>query len=134
MKFILSFIMVLGLVGCGINCESEPQRQAYMHASGGMGMQYHFSLYDVVGDARHNRLRLKCTKYKYVKTDIYTDSLGEMNIEEVIWIDSQNRTIYPIEESNKIRIYLSKEKIITIGYDYNGDTRGEYKVKASPPK
>jgi len=128
MKWIVSFLMVLGLVSCGVVCKDAPPRYAEYIEGGGHGMVYHFRLYDVVGDAQmHNPT--KCTNYEYVQTDIYADSLGEMNIGEVIWIDAQNRTIYPIDKADNIQINLSKTQILIQGFDYNGGTHSEYPVR-----
>ncbi len=128
MKFIISFLMVLGLISCGVGCKDAPPRYAEYIEGGGHGMVHHFRLYDVVGDAQMNN-PTKCTNYSYVQTDMYVDSLGDMNIGEIIWIDSNNRTIYPTENSDMINVRLSMQQISINGFDYNGGTHSEYPVR-----
>ena len=114
-KIVLITMMILGLVGCGSTCPSEPPRYAQYIEGGGYGMQYHFKLYDVRGDAQHTP-SLRCTQYTYITTDLYTDDLGNVNIDSIIWIDNYNNNAYPAEQKNQMKLYVSKSKIVVSGH------------------
>ena len=114
-KIVLTTMMILGLVGCGTTCPSEPPRYAKYIEGGGHGMAYHFEIYDVQGDAQHTP-SLRCTQYTYIKTDLYTDDLGNVNIDSIIWIDNYNNNAYPAEQKNQMKLYVSKSKIVVSGH------------------
>ena len=129
MKFIMSFLMVLGLVSCGVVCKDAPPRYAEYIEGGGHGMVYHFRLYDVRGDGGALAGR-GCTKYSYIATDLYSDSLGNVVADEVVWIDRLGNTAYPEEQKYKLRIFLSKNIIKISGHTgVYAELNGEYPIK-----
>ncbi|RUM71190.1 MAG: hypothetical protein DSZ08_03385, partial [Sulfurovum sp.] len=83
-KIVLFIIMILGVVGCGTNCFSKPPNRAYFHQTGGYGMQYHISIYMPTALSPHSPT-LKCSEYEYAKIDFYTDDLGQISGDRVIW-------------------------------------------------
>jgi len=111
------FLALAGLilVGCGVNCKSEPPRKSEYIQGGGYGMVHHFRLYDPQGDAGHTP-SLKCTQYTYTKTDLYSDDLGNVTADEIVWIDLRGNNAYPAEQKNQMKIYLSKNKVIISGH------------------
>lgn len=131
-KFILKIIVGLLMVGCGLNCQSKPPKRAIMHTNGGMGMQYHFSLYTPIGDAERNSLR--CTKYEYVKSDLYTDSLGTMSVTEVLFIMSNGSKAYAEEHDDIMKITISKTMIKIHGFTgHDSVLNEEYTIVNSSP-
>jgi uncharacterized protein YceK len=129
MKFIVVFIMALGLVGCGAICKDAPPRKAEYIQGGGYDMAYHFKLYDVQGDGGAMAGR-GCTKYSYITTDLYSDNLGNVTADSIVWIDLRGNVAYPLEQKNQMKIYLSKNKIVISGH--TGDyayLNGEYPVR-----
>lgn len=130
MKFILNFIMILGLVGCGVNCEDAPPRKAEYIQGGGHGMTHHFKLHDVRGDASHTPGR--CTSYRYVTSDVYSEKLGNVVASDIVWIDMEGNEVFSLnsDQMEQMRMYLSKEKIIVSGYTNEYATEnGEYTIK-----
>jgi len=124
------FLALAGLilVGCGVNCKSEPPRKAEYIQGGGYGMIHHFKIYDIRGDAGHTPGR--CTNYEYITTDLYVDDFGTLTADEVIWRDVRGTIELPVEQKNNVRFYVSKDKIIMSGFitDYVGNN-GTYLVK-----
>jgi len=121
-------LVSLVLIGCGINCKGEPPKKAKYLDGGGQGMMYHFQLSDPQGDAQHTPG--KCTNYTYTRTDLYSDDLGYVDVDSVIWIDVRGNVAYPIEQKNQMKIFLSKEKVVISGH--TGDyayLNGEYPIK-----
>ena len=128
-KIVLTTMMILGLVGCGTTCPNEPPRYAKYIEGGGYGMAYHFEIYDVQGDAQHTPSS-RCTQYTYIRTDLYTDDLGNVNIDSIIWIDNHNNNAYPAEQKNQIKLYVSKSKIVVSGHtDIYSSLNGTYPIQ-----
>ena len=116
------------MVGCGINCKDSPPRKAEYIQGGGYGMTHHFKLYDVRGDAGHTPGR--CTNFEYITTDLYVDDFGTLTADDVIWRDVRGYVLYPENQKNKIRFYVSKDKIIISGHTNEyADNNGEYPIK-----
>jgi hypothetical protein len=132
MKYILSFIMVLGLIGCGINCSGKPPKRAYIHQVGGYSMQYHYSIYIPSAKSGHSP-SVKCSEYEYSKIDIYTDDLENVRGDAVIWKSLYGDLAFEDYGENPANITLdfSTEKVIISGWSSIND--GTYKVETSSP-
>jgi hypothetical protein len=129
-KILLMIIVSLGLVSCGINCESKPPKRAIMHQLGGMGMQYHFSIYIPGSGIQHSA---KCPSYDYAKIDIYADNLGSLRGDEVIWNNSYgevNFTDYG-ENPHNIQLILSAKQVVIS--NWTSSNNGTYEVEDTPP-
>ena len=128
MKFLMSFLMVLGLVGCGVVCKDAPPRYAEYIKGGGHGMQYHFALYYPQGDAGHTPGR--CTNYEYSHYDIYMNNLGTLNGSEVLWYYSQGQDAYFDSIKERATFTISKKEVKIDGlYDGNEYLNGVYPVR-----
>ena len=131
MKKILFFIMIsLGFVSCGVNCSGVPPKRAIMHESGGYDMTYYFSIYIPVSGLSHSP---SCPKYEYAKIDIYTDDLGMITGDKVIWKSLYGDLAFEDygEDPENITLQLSNEKVIISGWSRIND--GTYKVEISSP-
>jgi len=129
-KLIVIGLIILGLTACGINCSGKPPKRAYIHSTGGMGMQYHVSIYIPGSGVQHSP---RCPSYDYAKIDIYTDSLGNLRGDEVIWNNSYGEvgfTDYGIDPKN-IQLLLSSDKVVVTHWD--DVHNGTYKVETSSP-
>jgi len=76
---------------------------------------------------------LKCSEYVYSKIDFYTDDLGQINGDKVIWKNSYGDVNFSDygEDPAKIRLYFSKEKVAVSGWNSYND--GTYKVETTSP-
>ena len=115
-KIVLTTMMILGLIGCGSTCPSEPPRYSKYIEGGGHGMAYHFKLYDVRGDG--GAMGGRCTQYTYVTSDVYSDKLGNVTASDIVWIDMRGNEVFSInsDQMNQMRMYLSKQKVVISGY------------------
>lgn len=132
---ILIFSSLL-LVGCGVVCKDEPPKRAVMQENGGMGMQYHFVLYEPVGDAGHTP-SLKCTNYEYGRSHLYTDSLGVVQGDAIIWEayhQGESASMLPEDIQNHTSFIFSKSAVTIKGateaYSY---LNGEWRIETSSP-
>ena len=138
-KIIISIMMLLGLMGCAINCPSLPPKRAIMHKTGGMGMRYHFTLYFPQEGSSHSP-SLKCPKQEYLPSQVYTDDLGVVKRENLIWNTRLFADTYaPIPESEAIQkqtTIIFTEKDVTV-QGLTGDFEpynGTYKIETSSPE
>ena len=130
-KTVLMFVvLILGLVGCGINCDPKPPKRAIMHSTGGMGMQYHFSIYIPGSGVQHSP---RCPVYDYAKIDIYADSLGILRGDEVVWMNSYGEVNFSDygENPRDIQIMLSSQQVVIS--NWSSSNNGVYKVEDTPP-
>ena len=132
------FLVLAGLflVSCGINCKGEPPKRAILNQNIEYGMNYHFVMYEPVGDAGHTPSP-KCTKYEYGKSHIYVDDLGRVNGDSVIWIASyqgQTSDMIPSDIKKNAYFVFSKNEItidgLSGGYEY---LNGTWKIETSSP-
>jgi len=138
MKKIMIFLGVLAMlclvVGCAVNCPSLPPKRAIMHNTGGMGMRYHFTLYEPVEGYAHTP-SAKCPKQEYLPSQVYTDDLGVVNRNNLIWISFYNEEI-PFDEAMKrnTQFIFTKESVTIQGLtgDFQ-DLNGVYKIETTPP-
>jgi len=132
MKIISLMIIGFYLAGCGVNCSGEPPKRAYSHQGGGYGMQYHISLYPPYASLSH---ALKCNEYEYLVIHIYTDDLGDIRGDRVIWKNNDGYDI-PFDDNGdskeNITLMLSQKQIVVTGFKNNRDN-GTYKVDDGPP-
>jgi len=137
-KTILSIVVLLGLVGC-INCPSLPHKRAIAHSTGKMGMQYSFTLYLPMEGNSHSP-NLKCPKQEYQATYVYTDDLGSVKREDLIWnIRLFGDTFASLPESKAIqqRTTLTFTKNTVTVQGITGDLKpynGTYKIETSSPE
>jgi len=137
-KIILLMSMLLGLIGCGINCPEKPLKRAFMHQSGGMGMQYYFTLYLPMEGNSHSAT-FKCPKQEYQVTHVYTDDLGSVKRDNLIWkIRLYGNEYRPIPEMDVAQrqstlIFTNKDVIVQ---GLTGDFEaynGTYKIEVTSP-
>ena len=105
MKWIVSFLMVLGLVGCGpIGCKGKPPYRATLDENGRYGMRYHAVIYTISesGGLNPHNLSTSCKEYEYIPEHIYFDEFGTMNAEQVVWKNYMREDI-PFSENGEIR-------------------------------
>jgi len=128
---LISLIMMIGLIGC-IGCDDKPSKRAYFHNNGGLGMQYHITIYEPYGQLSH---AVGCTKYEYIPLHIYTDNLGIMKGDAVVWKNPSGDDM-PFSENgedpSRITLNISKNSIIVHGFK-SKNTNGKYKVKNTAP-
>jgi len=136
MKYILSLIMILGLIGCGINCKSKPPKRAVLSQNPANGMRYHFVMYEPVGNAGHTPT-LKCTKYEYGKSHIYVDDLGSVSGDLVLWMalyQGQTSDMIPLDIKKNATFVFGESQIsitgLSGGYEY---LNGTWKIETSSP-
>ena len=131
-KIVLTTMMILGLIGCGVNCPSKPPRRAVFHENGDRGMMYHITIYIPYGQLSHSP---QCTQYSYIPIHIYADSLGTLRGDEVIWDNGYGQDL-PFQDNGdkkeNIVLNISKEKIVIKGFRDNHQN-GTYKVETSSP-
>lgn len=135
MKKIITLIIVsLVLVSCAINCDSKPPKRAIMHATGAMGMQYHFTLYEPVEGSSHGG-SFKCPKIEYLPSQVYTDDLGTVSRNNLVWISYYNEEI-PFDENmrqNTSFTFTKREVTIKgLTQDFK-DLNGVYKIEETSP-
>ena len=135
-KIILMLVLLFGLVGCGVICPSKPPKRAVMHNAGGMGMRYHFVMYEPVGDAGHTP-SLKCTKYEYGRSHIYVDDLGLVDGDSIIWVASyqgQTSEMIPVDIKKSAHFRFERKEIsitgLSGGYEY---LNGIWRIETSSP-
>ena len=133
-KIVLTTMMILGLVGCGpLGCDSEPPARATLDENGGYGMRYHFTIYDVTGDANPHAIR--CTSYEYITSEIYTDDLGIVNGSQVIWKNKLGGSDMETEEKMKELTFTFSQQLLRVDGYKNEYTylNISYKVETSSP-
>jgi len=136
-KIVLLIVMILGIGGC-INCPSIPPKRAILHKAGGMGMQYHFTLYFPEEGNSHSPT-LKCPKQDYLVSNIYTDDLGVVKRDNLIWNIRLFADEYrPIPESEAIQkhttLIFTKKDVTIQGLTGDFETyNGTYKIETSSP-
>lgn len=137
-KYLLLIAILLGLTGC-INCPSKPPKRAILHKTGGMGMQYHFTLYFPVEGNSHSST-LKCPKQEYLVSYIYTDDLGAVKRDDLIWnirlVADEYRPIPESEAIQKQTTLIFTKKDVTV-QGLTGDFKpynGTYKIETSSPE
>ena len=134
MKFFLIIWLSFLVVGCGMFCSSEPPRRAIIEGNGGYGMQYHFILYNPLGDAKHNTPELKCIKYRYATSHIYTDSLGSQNGSSIIWKSSQDFEMISQNVLDSAYFVFGDETIQISGLKGSDEYyNGTWKIEKSSP-
>ena len=137
-KTIAIIVIILGLIGCSINCPDKPPRRAYMHSAGGMGMQYHFALYYPVQGTSHSPSS-KCPQNTYTATHLYTDNLGVVPRSDLIWtmkwIGDEYREIPLTQEERKhIQFTFTQGAVVVQGV--TGELvhlNGTYQIETSSP-
>jgi len=137
MKFFLTIIgsimIAMGLIGC-IGCDSKPPKRAYQHKNGGLGMQYHYVIFEPSGELSHSP---GCTKYEYIPLHIYVDDIGTVSGDSVVWKNPEGNEV-PFEEQGEneknIVLLITKDKIIVSGF-LNGykNLNGTYQIETSSP-
>ena len=123
-------IMMCLVVGCGVNCLSKPPKRAIMHNTGGMGMQYHFTIYIPGTGVQHSP---SCPTWTYGTIEIYSDNLGNQRGDEVLWNNIYGEVGFSDygENPHNIQLFLSKDKVLISGW---ADAQnGTYKVETSSP-
>ncbi|RUM71191.1 MAG: hypothetical protein DSZ08_03390 [Sulfurovum sp.] len=137
-KIVLLIIMILGIVGCSVNCPDKPPRRAYMHNNGGMGMRYHFTLYYPDQGNSHSP-NLKCPKNEYTITHLYTDDLGTVKRNDLIWtmkwVGNEYKEI-PLDSTVRKNIQFTFTQSTITVQGVTGDLvhlNGTYKIETSPP-
>jgi len=137
MKFFLtitgSIMIAMGLIGC-IGCDSKPPKRAYQHKNAGLGMQYHYVIFEPSGELSHS---LGCTKYEYVPLHIYVDDIGNVSGDSIVWKNPEgNEVPFGEQKENEKNIILSitKDKIRVSGF-LNGykNLNGTYQIETSSP-
>ena len=136
-KIILALMVLFGLIGCGINCDPKPPNRAIMHKTGGMGMRYAFTLYSAQDDASHSPQR--CISYSYLPTYVYTDDLGTVSRENLIWnvrlYGNEFRSLPESEAMQKQTTLIFGKNTITV-QGLTGDFsyyNGVYQIETSAP-
>jgi hypothetical protein len=133
-KIVLGIVMILGIVGCGINCPSKPPKRAILSQNSGYGMRYHFILYEPVEGSPHSP-SFKCPKQEYLSSNVYTDDLGRVNRNNLVWISFYNEEI-PFDETMKKNTFFTFTKEFV---EINGltgdfqDLNGKYKIETTSP-
>jgi hypothetical protein len=129
-KIVLYIMMILSIVSCGVICDSKPPKRAIMHNTGGMGMQYHFTIYIPGSGVQHSP---RCPTWTYGTIEIYSDKLGNVLGDEVLWNNIYGEVNFSDygEDPHNIKLYLSSDKVVIQGW---GDVQnGTYKVETSSP-
>lgn len=130
-KLLLLLAIGLGLISCGTDCLNKPPNRAYIHESSGYDMTYHFSIYIPSSGISHNPT--DCTEYEYAKIDIYTDDMGTITGDKVIWNNLYGEVAfqdYGVDPANITLNFLNKAVTIS-GWDRYHN--GTYKVETSSP-
>ena len=132
-KILLWTVICFGIVGCGMNCSGEPPKRAYNHQGGGYGMRYHYSIYIPSALSGHSP-SVKCTKYEYAKIDIYTDDLGTITGDKVIWNNLYGEVAFQDygEDPKNITLHFSNEAVTISGW--SSANNGVYKIETTPPE
>ena len=126
-KIILMLVLLFGLISCGINCPSKLEARAYYYQGKSSMMTYHIGLFFPLSSSSHSP-SLKCPRISYLKLDVYTDKLGNVNGDEVIFEDHGYR--YNLDQS--VKFFFGKDEVrVNNISDPNVD--GIYKVERSSP-
>lgn len=139
MKKILTIVSVMLAMMILVSCcsDKKPPHRAIYSQTSGHDMQYHIILYEPFSDGGAHSL--KCGSWNYIPTHIYTDNLGELRGDEVIWknLDGQD---FPFEErgqaSHDIYLNITLNTIEIKGFSYksgNDTMNSSYKVETSSP-
>ena len=135
-KIGIIFIGIILLFGCACGDKKPPQRALYKKDNIS-GMQYHIVLYEPFGTGGAHSI--KCGSWEYVPTHIYTDKLGTMNGNDVIW-KNLDEMDYPFEQNGQnirdVHLIISKDKITIQGFNYKSGLNtmnGTYKVETTSP-
>ena len=127
-KIVLTTMMILGLVGCGVNCPSKPEARAYYYQGKSSMMTYHIGLFFPLSSSSHSP-SLKCPRISYLKLDVYTDKLGNVNGDEVIFEDHGYR--YNLDQS--VKFFFAKNEV-SVNHMLDPNVDGTYKTESTPPE
>ncbi len=130
-KMLLYLAIGLGLIGCGTECLNKPPKRAFVHANGGYNMIYHVSIYIPTSGISHNPT--DCTGYEYAKIDIYTDDMGTVTGDKVIWKSLYGDVgfkDYGVDPAN-ITLVFSNKSVVIAGWDRYHN--GTYKIETTSP-
>lgn len=136
MKYIITlFIVSLFFVSC-INCNMPP-KVAYKHTTGDKGMEYHFTIYSPDASGPYFSTGItNCPEYSYFPINLYTDNLGLVELDTIVWTNVFGGEGLPIDESMRVNVKfnISSSEIIVSGLtgDFT-DINGRYKIQDSPP-
>ncbi len=127
-------VMMCLMVGCGINCSSKPSKRAYIHNKGGLGMQYHFVLFEPSGKLSHSA---GCTEYEYIPLHVYVDNMHNVKGDEMVWRNPEGYEV-PFAEFGEnpedIRLSINQNQINVSGLrDGYKNLNGAYKIEVSSP-
>ena len=117
-----------------LNCKDKPISRAIFDQKGGYGKRYHFTIFDVSGNA--NPHKMQCTSYSYMTSEIYTDTLGKVSGIKVIWKNKfGGKDIQTQETMKNLTFLFGKEKLQIDGYknEYNY-LNIIYKIEKSSPQ
>jgi len=132
-RIIFLVLTSLLLVGCGVNCKGEPPKRAIMHNTGAMGMAYHYTLYKPLANKSHSA-SFECTDYSYFPSEVYTDNLGTVDLNSLIWKNLDGDDM-PIRNRNKVKFIFSSQYVTINGLE-NEEIKnygGRYKIEISSP-
>jgi len=133
---LISIMMSIGLSGCTCN-DKKPPHRAFYNKTSNYGMQYHITLYEAFQDGGAHSIQ--CGDWHYIPTHIYTDRLGVIEGDEIIWknLDGQE---FPFEENgmsaSEVHLNITKKSIEVQGFTYksgNDTMNGTYRVEVSSP-
>jgi len=131
-KIIISILIGLSLlaIGCSVDCGSKPPKRAIKHKSGGMNMQYHFTIYVPGRGVQHSA---KCAPWTYGPIEIYSDNLGALLGDEVLWNNIYGEVSFVDNgvDPHNIKLNLSETQISIQGMGNQHD--GTYKVEITSP-
>ena len=137
MKKIIIGLSILAMmclvVGCGVNCPSEPPKRAYFYKNGAYGMTYHLGIFPPYGELSHSG---GCTKYDYASSHLYMDkNHGEIRGDEIVWKNIFGEEL-PLEERggvlSNISVTISNDSVTISGSPFESDN-GVYKIETTPP-
>jgi len=129
---LISLLMLMLLISCNCN-EKKPPARAFFNKTSAYGMQYHITLYEPASNGGTHTM--KCQSWTYSPFHIYTDRLGTLTGEDVIF-KNLDECPPPFEENgqNNSDIHLSITKhTINISGVNGGIFNGTYKVETSSP-
>ena len=131
---ISSLLMIVLLSACTCGKKKPPHRAIYSQESG-YGMQYHIILYQPsYGGATHS---FRCGSWTYSEFHIYTDNLGAMKGDDVIWKNGGGHFDgLPFSKNGQqmhdINLVITKNNIQISGVKGN-IFNGKYRVETSSP-
>lgn len=131
MKIIITMVTIFILGGCGI-CDDEPPKRAIIVEDNRYGMTYHIQVYVPFSGLSHG---LGCTKYEYVLINIYSDILGQLDGDEILWKNSDGNEWPFVENGDReenIKVFITKSSVTISGFT-NNRVNGNYKVVTTDP-